>query len=55
MNTTLFSLITVTLAFILLVTWVYWPSRKSRLEALGEIPLDSDAEADTEADTEKPQ
>ena len=50
MTATLFSLIAVTLGFSLLVAWVYWPSRKSKLEALGEIPLDSD----TEVETEKP-
>ena len=50
MTATLFSLIAVTLSFAALVAWVYWPSRKSKLEALGEIPLDSD----TEVETEKP-
>jgi cbb3-type cytochrome oxidase subunit 3 len=50
MTATLFSLVAVTLGFALLVAWVYWPSRKSRLEALGEIPLDSE----TEVETEKP-
>jgi cbb3-type cytochrome oxidase subunit 3 len=50
MTATLFSLIAVTVGFALLVAWVYWPSRKSKLEALGEIPLDSD----TEVETEKP-
>ncbi len=50
MTATLFSLIAVTLGFAALVAWVYWPSRKSKLEALGEIPLDSD----TEVETEKP-
>ena len=50
MSATLFSLIAVTLGFTLLVAWVYWPSRKNRLEQLGEIPL----ETDTEVRTEKP-
>jgi len=50
MTATLFSLVAVTLGFALLVAWVYWPSRKSKLEALGEIPLDSE----TEVETEKP-
>ncbi len=50
MTATLFSLVAVTLGFTLLVAWVYWPSRKSHLEAQGEIPLDSV----TEVETEKP-
>ena len=52
MTATLFSLVAVTLGFTLLVAWVYWPSRKSRLEALGEIPLDSDMEVETEKPNE---
>jgi cbb3-type cytochrome oxidase subunit 3 len=44
MSTTLFSLIAVTVGFAALIAWVYWPSRKSRLEALGRIPLDSDSD-----------
>jgi len=39
MTATLISLITVTVGFTALVVWVYWPSRKSRLESLGQIPL----------------
>ncbi len=50
MSPTLFSLIAVTVGFSALVAWVYWPSHKSRLEALGQIPLDTE----TEASTEKP-
>lgn len=42
MNATLFSLLAVTIGFLTLVAWVYWPSRKSSLEALGQIPLESD-------------
>lgn len=42
MNVTLFSLLSVTLAFSALVLWVYWPSRRSRLESLGRIPLEVD-------------
>lgn len=42
MTATLFSLIAVTVAFTLLVVWVYWPSRKDRLEALGQIPLETE-------------
>ena len=50
MTATLFSLVAVTLGFTLLVAWVYWPSRKNKLEALGKIPLDSE----TDVETEKP-
>jgi len=39
---TLFSLISVTVGFTALLLWVYWPSRRERLEALGEIPFDDD-------------
>ena len=38
--------------FALLVAWVYWPSRRNKLEALGEIPLDSDMEVETEKPNE---
>jgi len=48
MNATLFSLIAVTVGFAALIAWVYWPSRKDRLEALGEIPLDSDSDVKKE-------
>ena len=44
MSATLFSLVAVTLGFTLLVVWVYWPSRKNRLESLGQIPLDSESD-----------
>lgn len=43
MNATLFSLIAVTVGFAALVLWVYWPSRRERLEALGQIPLEHEA------------
>jgi len=39
MNPTLISLLAVTVGFTALVAWVYWPSRKARLERLGHIPL----------------
>jgi cbb3-type cytochrome oxidase subunit 3 len=52
MTATLFSLMAVTLGFTALVVWVYWPSRKKKLEALGEIPLDSDKEVATEKPNE---
>lgn len=32
------------LLFVGIVAWVYWPSRKSRLEAHGRIPLEDDKE-----------
>ncbi len=38
----IFSLIAVTIGFTVLVLWVYWPSRRERLESLGEIPFDND-------------
>jgi cbb3-type cytochrome oxidase subunit 3 len=40
MTATLFSLIAVTIGFTTLVIWVYWPSRRQRLESLGQIPLE---------------
>jgi cbb3-type cytochrome oxidase subunit 3 len=39
MNPTLISLLAVTLGFTALVLWVYWPSRKARMEQFGSIPL----------------
>ncbi|MGE0620996.1 MAG: cbb3-type cytochrome oxidase subunit 3 [Pseudomonadales bacterium] len=48
MSATLFSLISVVVGFTALVVWVYWPSRKGRLEALGRIPLE-----DTDDNTEE--
>ena len=44
MNATLLSLIAVTVSFTILVVWVYWPSRRSSLEALGRIPLENSPE-----------
>jgi cbb3-type cytochrome oxidase subunit 3 len=41
MTATLFSLIAVTIGFTTLVIWVYWPSRRQRLESLGQIPLEN--------------
>ncbi len=52
MTATLFSLIAVTVGFLALVAWVYWPSRRSRLEAFGRIPLDNDSEEATEKPNE---
>jgi cbb3-type cytochrome oxidase subunit 3 len=43
MTATLFSLIAVTVGFVALVAWVYWPSRRSKLESLGQIPLDAES------------
>ena len=45
MNATLFSLIAVTVGFSALVAWVYWPSRRRKIEALGRIPLDDGSAA----------
>jgi cbb3-type cytochrome oxidase subunit 3 len=39
---TLISLISVTVGFTALLLWVYWPSRRERLEALAEIPFEDD-------------
>ena len=36
------SLIAVTAGFILLLVWVYAPSRKRRLESYGAMPLDDE-------------
>jgi len=46
MNTVaaLISLLAVTVGFVSLVVWVYWPSRRGRLESYGRIPLESDSE-----------
>jgi cbb3-type cytochrome oxidase subunit 3 len=41
-NATLFSLLSITVTFSALVLWVYWPSRRRRLESLGHIPLETD-------------
>lgn len=35
-----FSLLAVSVSFVTLVVWVYWPSRRKRLESYGEMPLD---------------
>lgn len=40
MSATLISLLAVTFGFLGLVAWVYWPSRKQDLEALGSMPLE---------------
>lgn len=39
-----FSLLAVTLSFAALVVWVYWPSRRRRLESYGAMPLDETLE-----------
>jgi cytochrome c oxidase cbb3-type subunit 4 len=33
-----------TLLFVGIVAWVYWPSRKGEMEARGRIPLEDDRE-----------
>ena len=44
MSATLFSLLSVTLGFVTLLAWVYWPSRRRRLEAHGRIPLEDETQ-----------
>ena len=51
---TLFSLISVTIGFTALLLWVYWPSRRERLEALAEIPFDNDNNESQVRSQEKP-
>lgn len=51
-----FSLIAVTVSFLGLVVWVYWPSRRHSLEAHGAIPLQDDVlddDANVNAETER--
>ena len=50
MSATIVSLLGVTIGFTLLVVWVYWPSRRRKLEELGRIPLDGDDGADAVKD-----
>lgn len=45
MSPTLFSLLAVTLGFTALVTWVFWPSNKARMERHGSMPLDDEPPA----------
>ena len=52
MTATLLSLIAVTVGFTALVAWVYWPSRRSRLESLGQIPLQDAENQETEKNHE---
>ncbi len=54
MSATIFSLVAVTIGFGLLVAWVYWPSRRQKLEELGRIPLDGDNAVDSKNRTEQP-
>lgn len=49
MTPTLFSLLTITLGFSALILWVFWPSRREHLEALGQIPLEEIPENATAA------
>jgi cbb3-type cytochrome oxidase subunit 3 len=48
MTATMISLIGVTFGFAALVAWVYWPSRRHRLEELGRIPLEGNDEEEIE-------
>jgi cbb3-type cytochrome oxidase subunit 3 len=50
MSTAEFSLIGITIGFLALVIWVYWPSRREQLEAHAHTPLDED-DARTERDS----
>ena len=36
------SVIAVTLAFLAIVAWAYWPAHKQAIERCGAIPLDDD-------------
>ncbi|MGD8418491.1 MAG: cbb3-type cytochrome c oxidase subunit 3 [Pseudomonadales bacterium] len=51
MTAPIISLVSVVVGFTALVLWVYWPSRRNKLEALGRIPFDNDQ---PEKETEKP-
>ena len=47
MNTTpigLFVLVAFSLAFAAICVWAWWPSNRQRLNALGSIPLEEDAD-----------
>ena len=55
MSPTEISLIAVTVAFIALVVWVYWPSRRQHLESHGSIPLDDEPENSQKTNKEKQQ
>ena len=48
MTATEFSLIAVTLGFVLLLVWVYSPARRDRLESYGHMPLEDDRDQDQE-------
>ncbi|MEQ8861029.1 MAG: cbb3-type cytochrome c oxidase subunit 3 [Pseudomonadales bacterium] len=38
-----FSLLAVTVSFLGLVVWVYWPGRRGRLESYGRMPMEDEA------------
>lgn len=42
------SLLAVTVGFVGLVVWVYWPSRRNRLESYGDIPRKNAEEDNTD-------
>jgi cbb3-type cytochrome oxidase subunit 3 len=52
MSASEFSLLAVTLSFAGLVVWVYWPSRRGRLESYGSIPRE-DADEDARDEGER--
>ena len=56
MTPTLLSLLAITFAFSTLILWVFWPSRREHLEALGQIPLETGQDANTsDSQTQKPE
>jgi cbb3-type cytochrome oxidase subunit 3 len=49
------SLLAFTVGFLGLVIWAYSPSRKRRLQKYGSIPLDDEAESETNESTKPPE
>lgn len=50
MSPAILSLLAVTFGFAGLVAWVYWPSRRSRMEQFAAIPLLDDQAASQKED-----
>jgi len=44
MSPALVSLLAVTIGFTVMVVWVYWPSRRTRMERYARIPLADEPE-----------
>jgi cbb3-type cytochrome oxidase subunit 3 len=42
-----FSLVSLTVSFIGMVVWVYWPSRRELMESYASMPLDDDDDPGT--------